>query len=203
LVAVLLSGARTEDSGASCAATARWGGTLYIGSALTRDGKLQLGGRLGRARIPACIDTDPPPPDERDRFDPIRRIRGVPPALGFYDTLTRTIFRAQGYFASLPSHPLHDLLFAGSEDDRRGARCRRPVRRRGRVTEITLGSGFLLRSKGARMQLQVSERSQIHGFERHGHPYLQAGDRISVLVQRCILRDRTAVRDAVEVWPAA
>jgi hypothetical protein len=199
----VLGGARPESASASCIASARWGGTFYIGMAPPRDGALPLGHRLGRSRIPACIDTIPPSPDEHDTFHGIRRIRGVPPALAFFDTAEKSVYSALGYFPQLPTHPLHALYGAEWDDDHlRGARCQPGVWRRGRIASVTFTGGFLLRSGRRRIMLDVTPRSQIHGFERQGQPYLQDGDRVRVLIQNCILRDGTPSRDALQVWPA-
>jgi hypothetical protein len=189
-------------SEASCIAIVEWGGAEYIGTQPPRGRTVEFGGGLGRARVPACIDTSPSPPDERDTFARIRRIRGVPPALGVFGVRDRLVYLARGYFPHLLSHPLHSPLFGGL-DTFGGARCGRPRRVRGAIVRINSLASFTLRPKGRRLLLiEVSSRTQIRGFLRHGHPYLQPGHRVLVVWQRCTLRDGAPLRGAIEVAPA-
>jgi hypothetical protein len=160
---------------------------------------VEFGGRLGRARVPACIDTSPPPPDARDTFARIRRIRGVPSALAVFGVRDHIVYLARGYFPHLLSHPLHRPLFGGL-DTFRGASCGRPRRVRGAIVRINSIASFTLRLKGRRFE--VSSRTRVRGFLRHGHPHLQPGDRVRVVWQRCTLRDGVPLRRAIEVAPA-
>jgi hypothetical protein len=189
-------------SEAACIPIVEWGGTEYIGTQPPHGRTVELGGRLGRARVPPCIDTSPPPPDAQDTFARVRRIRGVPPALALFGVRDRLVYLARGYFPHLPSHPLHNLLFGGL-DTFRGARCGRPRRVRGPIVLINSIASFTLRPRSRRLlMIEVSSRTRIRGFLRHGHPYLQPRDRVLVVWQRCTLRDGAPLRGAIEVAPA-
>ena len=203
VVALLVaSGIQPHSSQAACLPVANWGGIEYLGLTQPRHGKLKLGARLGRARVPACPDTIPPPPNVGDTFVRIRRIRGVPPALAFFNVKDRLVYSARGYFPRLPNHPLHDLYFARVDDYREGARCARPVRLKGRVVKVNSIGDFTLKGKGRAALIDVTAGSRIRGFLRQGHPYLQPGDRLLVVMQKCILRDGAPVHDAIEIKPA-
>ncbi len=199
---ILLAATRPPAANASCVASVNWGGVQYQGLAPPKGRKLSLGARLGRARVPPCIDTVPAPPAQPDTFRRIRRIKGVSPAIAVSDVRGRSVYAAEGYFLTLPSHPLNHLYgarsFLLSKTSIRSCKARPSVR--GRVT-----GGFdsinLIDDRGRAREITVSPHARFHGFLRNGLPFLQTGDRVRVAVKKCVLRLGARILVARSVAP--
>ncbi len=185
-VAVLVPSARPPEVQAGCVAALTRGGVDYTGIQPPGNGKLHLGRRLGRVRVPPCTDTIPADPDQHDTVHRLRRIQGVPPAVALFDGYDGLVYAANGYFPQLSSHPLHGLYpareFAAGV---RACQVRKPIQ--GRVTGKHFGV-IRLRSKRQTQFIQVGPSTEIRGFLRHGLPHLEPGDRIKMSLSRCKLR---------------
>lgn len=209
-VGVTFSCVAAQGTATSCIAQIKWRGTDYLGRGAPRDTRVPLGGSLGRARVPACGDAieiidgvEQQPPDEPVRFVRVRRIRGVPPGLAVFDVRGQAVYEAVGYFPQLRSHPLHRLYLNEPQPQR--LRCGRERRYRGRIPEAPFIASFSIKLKrGGTVGVSVGERTRFRGFLRHGHPYLQRGDRVRVVAKRCLFRwsgTRYRSQVAVSVGP--
>jgi hypothetical protein len=78
LAALAISAAPTAS--ASCVASVRWKGGLYVGLEVSETKPLRLGGKLKGAVVPACNDTVPSSGDADEPVN-IRRVRDVPTRL--------------------------------------------------------------------------------------------------------------------------
>lgn len=156
-----------------------------------------MGDALGPGVVPACT------PDDDDQQVIIRRVANVPPALavahegeppGFH-----RVYLAPGFFPVLASHPLHSQLVGKARDLPGPRRCSGRFRLTGPVLRTPTHSTVRLRVGGRELSVNVVTGTQIVGFRRAGHPYLQRRDLVAVRGRRCDLPDwdRAYVADVV------
>jgi hypothetical protein len=84
----------------------------------------------------------------------LRRIKGVPPALGVY--ALGTMYLADGFFPGLPSHLLHPSFYGprpGVPNSTVGARC--PHLRTVRGVVATTPFGLVINQAGLRGELTI------------------------------------------------
>jgi hypothetical protein len=183
-------------TGSSCVAAVRWNQTLYLGHAL----KAPHGDVLGRGVVPACT------PDDEDAQVTIRRVTKVPPALavaregeppGFH-----RVYLAPGFFPILADHPLHRALARQARGLEGPRRCSGRFRLRGTVLRTPIADGVPLRVGGRELSVNVVTDTDIIGFRRAGHPYLQRRDLVDVRGRRCDLPDYDQAYVADVVRPA-
>jgi hypothetical protein len=105
------------------------------------------------------------------------------------------IWSRPGYVVETPEHPLHDSVYA-----HRGVppvHCGPPVSIRARSASThrldwiavklrgrTAADRAKLRRLGRRI-VRFSDRATLTGMDRHGAPYVAAGDRLDVIVRMC------------------
>jgi hypothetical protein len=173
LVVLGCGGSSGEDS--SCISTVRWNQTFYYGLAM----KVAHGAVLGRGTALPCT------PDGEDQQVIIRRVPNVPPALAVVRGGApgkRTVNLAPGFFPVLPDHPLH-----------RGAvrprRCSGRFRLTGTVLHTPTTNAIPMRVGGRELSPHVVTSTEIVGFRRAGHPYLQRRDLVDVRGRRCDVLD--------------
>jgi hypothetical protein len=176
----------SDGTGSSCAATVRWNQTLYVGLSI----RAPQGAVLGRGVVPACT------PDEHDQRVTIRRVANVPPALAVAREEEppgqSAVYLAPGFFRVLADHPLHRRPV-------RPRRCSARFRLTGTVVRTPTSSVVPLQIDGRRLPASVVTSTDIIGFRRAGHPYLQRRDLVMVRGRRCDLPayDRAYVADVV------
>jgi hypothetical protein len=183
----------SDRPGSSCVASVRWNQTLYRGQAM----KAPHGGVAGRGVPPACT------PDDDDQLVTIRRVANVPPALAVAregEPPGRDIvYLAPGFFPVLDGHPLRRLLAGATQDLPGPRRCSGRFHLRGTVLRTPTSDGVSLLVDGQRLSTNVVADTEIIGFRRAGHPYLQRRDLVDVRGRRCDLPDyhRAYVADVV------
>jgi hypothetical protein len=183
-------------TGSSCVASVKWNQTRYLGVAL----KAPPGDVLGRGVVPACT------PEDDDQQVTIRRVANVPPALavareGEPPGMHR-VYLAPGFFPVLDGHPLRRLLVGATPDLPGPRRCSGRFRLAGTVLRTPTSDGVRLRVGGRELSANVVTSTEIIGFRRARHPYLQRRDLVDVRGRRCNLPDYERAYVADVVTPA-
>jgi len=200
LVALLLTaalaagcgGGQESAAGGDCVERLLWSGGEYGGT----PGRPPLGEVLGRTATLGCGG-------EPSREVTIFSVRGVHPSVAIAvrpEGGRRFLGLGPGYLVESPRHPLHDVVF-GSEsqpDTYRGYDCRRPrsVLARAVTTPVHETTSLIvaaerradrsyLRGRGADGVLTFDAGSVIEGFDRHGIPFIEVGDRFRLLLRAC------------------
>jgi len=169
-----------------------------------------VGADLGESRATKPLGTgvvlgcgDPARAYVPDETVTVRRIRGVDPSVAVAGTLeggSTIAWLAPGYIAESPRHPLHDAIYGGpSEPDARdGFLCGRPLTTRARALSTHGADGEPLRvqaedasveslliAEGTDRIVSLDADTVITGLERHGIPYVHAGDEFTLAVRVC------------------
>jgi hypothetical protein len=169
-----------------------WNGHDYGGTRA----RPPLGERLGRTATLGCGG-------EPNRRVTIFGIRGVSPSVAIAvrpDGEPRFLGLGPGYIVESPRHPLHRAVFGSDDapDAYEGQRCRRPrsVVARAVTTPVYEDKPLkvaaarradrpYLRGRGVRGQVSFDAGSAIEGFDRGGVPFIEAGDRLRLLLRAC------------------
>jgi Family of unknown function (DUF6281) len=160
-----------EGSG-GCAAAIVFEDALYLGAG-DEKGAPRPGKRAGEAVYPGCDDGGGAEPDTPVN---VRAVRGVPNSVALY--ADGDLYVNHGYPTALPEHPLHAQLDGGRRARVRGRRCRLEG-------EILMLQPLWVRAGGRRVNVVIDRRTEIHGFDRGGLPYLEEGDRIRIEARGC------------------
>jgi hypothetical protein len=181
----------------SCGPLIEWKGVLYSGANLAH--AVRFGGLLGEGLVPPCDGSEGCQAEEGKRVD-VYRLPRVDPAVaigGRGPLGRRNAYLAPGYFPQLPGHPLHRALYGSPRrpNERAGAwQCGRPIEGLRGTVARTVGWGwvFAVRFEGERMRRQygyttvfVDARTTITGFDSHGLPHVEKGDRLEATVLEC------------------
>jgi hypothetical protein len=149
---------------------------------------------LRGAAIPPCHDTGPPRPgEEPERAMPIaaREIRGVHPAVAFLARpgSFRDVVIAQGFFVSLPGHPLHAAVLSSNWSLPPGARCGGVFGISGTVEATQFGGSLTVALRGSSgpssRRVRVRPSTEVRGRRRLGLPFARAGASVQARVRRC------------------
>jgi hypothetical protein len=193
---VALGCGESGGTGSSCAAAVRWNQTLYLGHAM----EAPQGTVLGRGVVPACMAGD------EDQPVTIRRVVNVPPALavarGGEPPGKSAVYLAPGFFPILADHPLHRVLSRRARGLPRPRRCSGRFRLTGTVLRTPTTDGVSLLVDGRRRSVNVVTNTEIVGFRRAGHPYLQRRDLVDVRGRRCAFQEDARAHVADVVTPA-
>jgi hypothetical protein len=152
--------------------------------------KAPQAGVLGQGVVPACA------PGAEDQQVTIRRVANVPPALAVAregePPGKNTVYLAPGFFLVLADHPLHRHAV-------RPRGCSGRFRHMGTVLRTPTSNVVPLLVDGQRMSASVVTSTEIVGFRRAGHPFLQRRDLVDIRGRRCDLPeyDRAYVADVV------
>jgi hypothetical protein len=158
----------------------------------------------GERRTGIAIDDLPPlPPVERTLEAQVGScagrstirvevVRGVPPSVAVArasaDAELATVYPAEGFFLTLPSHPLHRWLYRRDHlpNLRRGRRCQRRAAEHGVVRQLSGWEGriTLLRRDGER-SLRVDAHTVLDVPRTDGLPRLRVGQQVRVESKRC------------------
>jgi hypothetical protein len=92
----------------------------------------------------------------------------------------------EGYILESPRHPFHRAMRRLSGNYDRRCRAPRALSGRARTTPLWAHRPLLLAGQGVRGELTMDEHSRFEGFDRHGIPYIEAGDRFRALISTCI-----------------
>lgn len=119
-------------------------------------------------------------------------VRGVPPSVAVArdsaDAELTTLYPAEGFFLTVPSHPLHRWLYRRDHlpNLRRGRRCLRRAAEHGVVRQLSGWEGriTLLRRGGERF-LRVDAHTVLDVPRTDGLPRLRVGQRVRVESKRC------------------
>jgi len=165
----------TGESGA-CAAAVVWKGETYLDEGVKAGPRLRPAEELEGGVTPACHDTSPRDPGERDHPTRLRAIEGVPPEVAILHR--RRLQMNVNYVIEAPEHPLHDLYFdeldVGPRGRIRGASCTVD----GEVQEVVFG--FAINTDRGRRTVLIREDAAIEGFDRDGLPYIERGAAVRV-----------------------
>jgi hypothetical protein len=119
-------------------------------------------------------------------------LRGVPPEVALArDSANRQVARlypAEGFFLTLPSHPLHRWLYRRDDrpDLRQGKRCKHRATQHGVVRYVSGWEGSItLARSGAQQHLRIDAKSALDLPSTGGLPRLRVGQRVRVESNRC------------------
>ena len=182
-------------SATSCGSAVEWNGVTYeqIG-----DVSVGLGAKLGEGVRPPCErGRGCSAPDAETAT--VMRVRGVDPDVAVSLAQDPSPYAAPGYFVELPSHPLHSALFGGPRrpNAKAGWRCRPPFELRGEVSAVPPA---VFRVDGEESEVNVRRyrdgdegvaivvdaETRIEGLARSGLPYVERGDRVSIVARECL-----------------
>jgi hypothetical protein len=99
-----------------------------------------------------------------------------------------TLYPAEGFFLTSPSHPLHRWLYRRDDlpDLRRGKRCERRAVEHGVVRHLSGWEGRItVRSPGAERYLRVDAQTLLDLPRTDGLPRLRVGQQVRVESERC------------------
>jgi Family of unknown function (DUF6281) len=201
LILVLVTGLLvTGASGTSCPVLLEWHGVRYDSANI--DEPVRFLARVGTGEVPACGESDTGAgcsslgSGSGEPID-VHRLQGVDPAVavGGEGSHGRRAYLAVGYFSELPSHPLHQTIWGSSRrpNELAGWRCDASIALVGDV-EQTPGFGlvFEVLFEGGEVERQhgftalfVDVGTVIRGFDLHGLPHIEGGDRIRATVREC------------------
>jgi hypothetical protein len=187
----------------SCAFSISWNGVSYLSADVAQAPR--FGPSLGEGTVPACDDTETGGGCDRlhggdGESIAIYRLPGIDPHVGFGAVTPfgdRQAFLASGFFAALPSHPLHEAIYGSPRrpNERSGAwHCGEPVPGlAGTVAHAPgLGSVFGVRFEDDRVRRQygytavsVDARTTVVGFDEYGIPHIGDGDTLRATVREC------------------
>jgi hypothetical protein len=192
LAAALAAACAGSELHQDCVERLVWKGHDYGGTM----GRPPLGERLGRTATLGCGG-------EPSRRVTIFSIRGVSPSVAIAVQPRgghRFLGLGPGYIVESPRHPLHRAVF-GTDDEPdayEGQRCRPPrsVLARAVTTPVyeekplTVAAArgadrAYLRGRGVRGEVSFGAGSAIEGFDRGGVPFIEAGDRLRLLLRAC------------------
>ena len=185
LAAALAPALSAAPAHAACAATVRYAGTTYFGSALSADAGQALRGGVR----PGCNDvitrdsqgndTTQPEPDQRIA---LRRVRGVPARLAV--AFEGRVYLAEGYLPQLADHPLHRPWAHAAQAT--PSSCGKPWRVEATLAVTPSPGPIPVKTAGGRdALLQLRGDTRVHGLDLHGYPHLQKGERVRALVRSC------------------
>ena len=189
---------RLPGATASCVGNVTWNDVSYLATETTSD--VPLGSRLAtKARIPECNDTGTSPNPSPRSTARVRRAAGINPyvALLVDDGNRRTLYLAEGYLASVASHPAYPYL-PHSTPASEGLTCARRSRNLG-GTVMTLplpGSDSLPLTTRSAPWLRglisdglvfgrLDPRTRLQLPVTHGLPHLTTGMRVEAAVSVC------------------
>lgn len=178
----------------SCAFVVQWNDVVYVPA--DTDQTPRFGPSLGQAIVPPCYDQGESGCSRREKGEGIAifRLPGIDPHIAI--GATRQAFLAPGFFASLPSHPLHETIYRSptQPNGRSGWHCADdPIAGLiGTVTQAGGGGGLGVRFEGDRVQRQygytnveVDARTSVSGFDEYGTPHIVEGDHLRADVREC------------------
>ena len=184
--------ARVDCSHGSYAATVRFHGVVYMGTALPEGRRVAVGRRIGTGSGPC------------DPKIVVRALVGVPPAAAVAvvaegETKTDQVYVAPGFLTALASYPLHAALFGVRRRWTSDVRhlCARPVEVRGVLDPRSSSPRLLV----GRKIVLIDGHTRYRGPRRSGLPYLRGGERVTVRGHTC--PDTRVMADALRARPPA
>jgi hypothetical protein len=179
-----------------CVARVTWRGVDYASAGSRFKAPVAFGPRIGDAAIRACPD-DPVLPVSA------LSIRGVSleVAIGLEGKeWPRSLWLAAGYIGESPRHPLHRAIYGSDHepDETAGFRCEAPRALRARVAGApqyqrdplhvvarhARDTPFLTDGNADGL-VTLDAHTRIAGLTRHGVPYVEAGDRVRLVIRAC------------------
>ena len=119
-------------------------------------------------------------------------LRGVPPSIAVArdseDAEFATLYPAEGFFLTLPSHPLHRWVYRRDDlpNFRRGKRCKRRATERGVVRYVSGWEGRItLRRSRVERFVRVDAETMLDLPRTDGLPRLRVGQQVRVESLSC------------------